>query len=188
MKVRKLLIGVLAVGMPLTVMSTVVGVGAAWAVFGTGTYSCSKVIGTVTFLPVLKNGGAAPDKMKVAMTATGCTGGSPTPTKVLFKVTIPLPNNACTELTGSGVKSQTLANWPHVLPLSVFMGSWFWAPVGSPPYLSFNLSGDVTGSYPSASVSAAGITSQTLSLIQATCGRSAGLAKVTLSHGYWKNF
>ena len=85
MRLRKLIIGVVAIGMPVAVMSTIVGVGAAQAlVTGTGTLKCTKIAGTVTFKPPLKgttlNNNTETQTYK--LTATGCKPSGSNITKV----------------------------------------------------------------------------------------------------------
>jgi len=176
-----LIIGVAAVGMPLAVMSTVIGVGAAWATTGTGTYNCTKVTGSVSFSPPLKNGGTSAETTTVSATVTGCTGGSPKPTKVAGKGTIHSSTNDCANLAHPQTVSLPLTNTPAVSPKSVLKATTGESISGSS--ITFTLTGSVTGSYPSSSASAKGKIKQTTVQVGTACGSSAGLKSVTISSG-----
>ena len=186
MRIRKLIIGLAAVGMPLTVMSTVIGVGAAWATTGTGNYNCSKVTGSVTFKPPLKNGGTSAETTTVSATVTKCTGGSPTPTKVVGKGTIHSSTNDCANLANAQTVSLALTNTPAVSPKSVLHATT--GEVISGSSITFTLSGNVTGSYVSSSASAKGKIKQTTVQVGTACGSSAGLKSVTIGSGSLTNF
>lgn len=160
MKLRKFMIAILAVGMPLTVMSTVGNVGAAWA----ATHNCTKLTGTITYLPPLKNGGTSPGTMKVALTATACTG-SPHWAKVVVKATAHLASNACTDLIDGGSISGTYYALP---PLRSFTDTY------TGPVPTFNLSGRVTGS---------GALGSTPTQLSAECA-AAGVAKIAIKSGH----
>jgi len=185
MRLRKLIIGVAAVGMPLTVMSTVIGVGAAWAGAGTGTYNCTKVTGTITFSPALKNGGTSPETTKITTSASSCTGGSPKPTKVTGAATILSSTNNCSNLGVSMPVTLTLTNTPAVSPKSVLNATD--SEVVTSKTITFKLTGSVTGSYASGSATGSGLLTQTPAQVAASCAGS-GLTKVTIKSGKLTKF
>jgi len=185
-RLRKLIIGVAAVGMPLTVMSTVIGVGAAWAVTGTGNYSCTKVTGTITFKPALKNGGTSAETTTIATTASTCTGGSPKPTKVTGKATIKTSTNSCSNLANPQTVTLTLTNTPAVSPKSVLHATS--SEVVTTKTITFDLTGTVSGSYVSSSASGSGLLTQTPAAVAKSCASSTGLTKVTIKSGKLTNF
>lgn len=190
MRLRKLIIGVAAVGMPLTVMSTVIGVGAAWAVTGTGLYGCNKVTGTITFKPALKNGGTSAETTTIATTASTCSGGSPKPTKVTGKATIHSSTNSCGNLANPQTVSLTLTNTPAVSPKSVVHATS--GEVISGSSITFTVGtvsspASVTGSYPSTTAYGSGKLTQTVSQVASACSGS-GLSKVTIKSGSLHNF
>jgi len=84
---------------------TLIGVGAASAaVVGTGSVTCTKTVGTIKFVPALKNNGVSPETTTVTVTVSGCkTTGSniKTVTKGAAKATIKSANNSCTGLSQS---------------------------------------------------------------------------------------
>ena len=178
MRLRKIVIGVAAIGLPFTVMSTVVGVGAAWAVTGTGHVSCSKIMGTLTFKPPLKNGGTSAEVTTTKTTETGCSGGTPNPTKVMGVSTHKGANNSCANLGSATAVTIKLTYSPSVTA-STFKGTA--TGTTSPP--GFTLSGSVTGSYASTSASATVLLKQTSAQILAACKSSTGLKSLTIRSG-----
>jgi len=180
MRLRKIIIGVAAIGMPLAVMNTVVGVGAAFAATGTGTYGCTKVAGTITFTPPLKNNGVSAETVKVKASATTCTGGTPKPTKVTATATIHSSNNSCAGLAGARPITVHLTYSP-VVTASTLSGTANESITGS--QVAFNFSGTVTGSYPSGSASGSGKIKQTVSQIGASCASTTGLKSLTIAGG-----
>jgi len=186
MRLRKLIIGVAAIGMPLTVMSTVVGIGAAWASTGTGTYNCSKVSGTITFKPPLTNKGGKAEVTTVKTTASTCSGtAKPKPTKVTGTATIKSSSNACANLAGSKAISLKLTYSPTVTA-STLTGSASESISGTS--VTFLVSGKVTGSYPSSSASGKGKLKQTTSQLATACASSTGLKSATIASGSLTNF
>jgi len=188
MRLRKLLVGVAAVAMPLTVMSTVIGVGAAWATTGTGNYNCKKVTGTITFTPALKTGGTSAETTKVTATATTCSGtASPKPTKVIGTATIHSSTNSCAGLASGTPPTITAKYTPTVTNSTLtFTTETF----QTSPHLGFTVSGGTaTGSYPnSAGTASVKVqTSETLSAFNTACGSSAGLKSLKITSGSTTN-
>ena len=155
MRLRKIVIGVAAIGSPFTVMSTVVGVGAAWAVTGTGHVSCSKIMGTLTFKPPLKMV-VRPPKSPPQRPLRPDAAGAPNPTKVMGVSTHKGANNSCANLGSATAVTIKLTYSPSVTA-STFKGTA--TGTTSPP--GFTLSGSVTGSYASTSASATVLLKQT---------------------------
>lgn len=189
MRLRKVIIGIAAVGMPLTVMSTVIGVGAAWAVTGTGTYSCTKVTGTITFKPPLTNSGTSAETTTVATTASTCSGtASPKPTKIVGKATIKSSTNSCGNLANPQTVTLKLTNTPKVSPASVLHATS--SEVIASGKVTFDLTGYVSGSYSTSSGSStgSGLLKQTAAQISKSCGSSAGLKSVSIKSGKLTNF
>ena len=185
MRLRKIIIGVAAVGMPLTVMSTVIGVGAAWAGAGTGNYSCTKVTGTISFKPALNNTGGKAEVTTVATTASSCTGGTPTPTKVTGKATIKTSSNLCSNLGTSQPVTLALTNTPAVSPKSTLHATDSEVVTST---ITFDLTGTVSGSYTSSSASGSGLLAQSTATVAKDCASKTGLTKVTIKSGKLTNF
>jgi len=62
---------------------------------GTGVFSCVIVAGHVRFRPALQPNGTLPETATIWVTASGCGGGTPTPTTVRARETLSLPYNSC---------------------------------------------------------------------------------------------
>jgi len=182
MRIRRIATGVVAIGLPLAIMTTVVGVGAAWATTGTGFVSCSKITGTITFKPALKNGGTSKETTTTKTTETGCSGGTPNPTKVTGVSTHTSTNNSCTGLASASSVTIKLTYTPTVSP-STFTGTA--TPTTSPP--GFKLSGSVSGSYAAPTASATVVLKQTEAQILAACKSSGGLKSLTIKSGSSKS-
>jgi hypothetical protein len=110
-KLRKLVMGVAAVGLPLGVLSTVVGTGAAFAggSIQPGTLTCTAIKGTVSFKPTLT---MTPQTVKttIKITVSGCTpsGGGATPTKGTASSSSTTAGQTCTSLATGSTTPQTL--------------------------------------------------------------------------------
>ena len=200
MRLRKLAIGVMAIGMPIAVMSTIVGVGAAQAlVTGTGTLKCTKIAGTVTFKPPLKgttqNNNTETQTYK--LTATGCKPSGSNITKVTKGVvsqTIHTTDTSCYGLIhGSATGFNFTAVWTST-PAAANSGIAFSGdtPVVVGGKAGFKLpntggSSAVTGSFPGGdggmTSSAEGVTSQTATQLLAPCSTSAGLKTIKITKG-----
>lgn len=119
MRLRKIIMGITAIGMPLVVMSTVVGVGAAWAgINGTGSVSCTKITGTVKFNPPIKGftKNSNSETQSFTLTATGCktsTGSNiKTVTKGTVSKSIKTTDTSCIGLAGGSTSSYAFpVNW-----------------------------------------------------------------------------
>jgi len=122
---RKLLMGVAAVALPIGVLSTVVGTGAASAVGAnaTGSVTCTAVKGTVKFVPPLKAGGTASETSTVAISLSGCnaSGSNVTSTNFTGKLsgTFTGSTNDCASLGQNGGTGATLTiKWKAKIGLS----------------------------------------------------------------------
>lgn len=178
MRIRTMATGIVAIGLPLVLMTTVVGVGAAWATTGTGYVSCSKITGTLTFKPPLKNSGTSTETTTTKTTETGCSGGTPNPTKITGVSTHKATTNSCSGLETATSVTIKLTFTPTVTA-STFKGTA--TPSTSPP--GFTLSGSTTGSYAAAKASATVVLKQTEAQILAACKSSAGLKSLTIKSG-----
>jgi len=185
MRLRKIILSVAVIGMPLAVMSTVIGVGAAWAGAGTGNYGCTKVTGTITFKPALNNTGGKAEVTTIATTASSCTGGSPTPTKVTGKATVKTSSNLCSNLKNSQAVTLALTNTPAVSPKSTLHATSSEVVTST---ITFDLNGTVSGSYASGSASGSGLLTQSAATVGKDCASKAGLSKVTIKSGKLTNF
>jgi hypothetical protein len=183
MHFRKFTVGVAALGTLFGVLGITAVSGPAWATTGTGKVNCSHITGTLTFKPALKNGGTSAEVTTVKSTETGCTGGSPTPTKTLGTSIIRSSNNNCSNLASSRSVTVKLTYTP-VVTGSTFSGT-------STPVLTnppgFSLSGTVTGSYPSTNSTASVTLKQTDAQILAACKSTLGLKSLTIASGSSQN-
>jgi len=103
MRLHQIIVGIVTIVTSLTILTTVVGVGAATAAEGTGMYTCYGVTGNVSFNPPLKPHGRQAETVKFRLTTSSCQGGTPTPKKVTLVATIHFPKNTCSSVqTGSG--------------------------------------------------------------------------------------
>lgn len=112
---------------------------------GSGTYGCQAGSGKVTYSPALTDAGG-PTTVNLKFSASTCTGGTPTPTKVhgTWTQTIDLPVHACSEFTSPvAITGLKLTYYPHVSPSTVSGGG---VTVSGPEILFSNF--DVSGSYP----------------------------------------
>jgi hypothetical protein len=190
MHLRKLIMGAAALAMPLTAVATVAATSTASAVtVGKGLYNCTKVTGTITFSPALKNGGVSPETSTVTTTATGCKSvvghtAKPLPTKVIGKAKITSSTNDCANLATPRPATLKLTYTPLVAG-STLAATESETVVGTA--VTFQLSGSLTGSYPSSSATGKGKLTQTSTQLGAACG-GAGLAKVTIASGSLTNF
>ncbi len=105
----------------------------AWTIVpvqGTGTFSCGSVAGHISFHPPLVPNGTVPETAKVSVTASGCGGGTPSPTTVRAQVTFSLPYNSCRvsevgEVDGGltfGLRLQRLRPQYHLIQPSDWSG------------------------------------------------------------------
>jgi len=199
-RLRKLVIGVVAIGMPLTVMSTVIGVGAAWALTGTGTLSCTKITGSVTFTPPLKGTtqNTNSETQKYSLTTTGCkTGGGSnihSVTKGVVSQTIHTTDTSCYGLIhGSGSGFNFTAVWtssPAAANSAIaFSGDTPVVVGGKAGFKLPNTGGTaaVSGSFPGTNAGATshaeGITGDSASQLLAPCSTSTGLKSIKIVKG-----
>ncbi len=126
-----------------------------------------------------------PEVATVKTASTGCTGGKPTPSKVLATGTLkPSTGNSCSGLQNPQTITLKVVNTPAVSPVSVLKGKTS-ATLGTP--ISFNVAGAVTGSYPSKTAKATGKLKETLSQLATECG-STGISILHIVSGTASNF
>ena len=157
--------------------------GASTSVAGSGTYSCTKLTGKLTFTPPLTQAGGKPEVIKVTTTATGCTGGKPVPTKVVGAATVKLTSNSCLALTKAQPVTLSQVYTPLVTP-GVFTGT---AKGTLASAVTFALTGKVSVSYASALATAKATLSQTGTQVFAACA-GTGLGSVTIAKGTLTKF
>ena len=152
---HRLLIGAMALGTALGVMTAIVGVStvpagsARPALTGSGTFSCGTIGGKVTFTPPLKTGGLLAETEKFNVHTKDCSGnGNPLPKAVKLKGTLAFSTNSCANVllaTQQPVLNLTYAASPAVIA-SVFNPAGSFNPNAGPA----TFSGSVTGSYATA--------------------------------------
>lgn len=177
---QRRMLGALALllGLGALVMSGAGSAGASSYVTGTGTYSCTKLTGKLTFTPALTLAGGKAETIKVSTTAAGCTGGKPVPAKVVGTATIKLASNSCTGLQAATPIMLNQAYTPLVTA-GVFKGT---AKGTLATAVTFSLTGKMSGSYVSALATAKATLTQTGPQVLAACGGS-GLGSVTIAKG-----
>jgi hypothetical protein len=117
---RKLMLATGALLLPVSAVA-LVGVGSASAArsnpAGAGTVTCSKIKGSISFKPPLKAGGTSAEKTTIKVTVSGCSGGTPNPTKGAVKEIISsgTSTNGCTSLSTSAPESLTVKWAPKSL-------------------------------------------------------------------------
>ncbi len=167
---RKLILGALALVLPIgtaVTLSAAPATAGANVVTGKGTYSCSKLLGTITFTPPIKNS-AQTVKTSVISTASTCKGTdkpvitSAKSTSVSSKV-----GATCAGLTQQAATKFHTTYLPAGIAPSVLTGT---TSSGGTSPVSFNVAGKVTGSYPSATAKAHAVIKETISQILAACG------------------
>jgi hypothetical protein len=90
---------------------------------GTGTYSCSHMTGKVTFSPAWSDNGGGTVTAKMTFTATGCSGGNPTPTTVTAAGTIHFTNgNGSCNLGTSDATEATVLRYSPAAANSKLVG------------------------------------------------------------------
>jgi hypothetical protein len=62
---------------------------------GAGNFSCGTLSGHIAFKPPLKPNGTKPETVTIKVTATDCSGGTPTPTRVKGAISIAFGFNNC---------------------------------------------------------------------------------------------
>lgn len=112
---------------------------------GTGAINCSEATGAVTFSPPWSDAGTGTVKGKVKFTATGCSGGTPTPSSVNGSVSFMFANGHCSTYTVAIPNGTVRLTYNHVVAPSKVKGSVSFDTTG----LAMFLDGGVTsGSYP----------------------------------------
>ena len=187
---RKIMLGVLAVGLPIGLLSVAISPSIAAAKSekaGTGTYGCTKLTGTVTFSPALVlNGTAKSETTTIKITSTGCTGGSPAVTKNTGsekKVTKEADANNCTTALGSPSSADFTVTYTNGATASTLKGSAApgTASNGDAEYVVSPAT--VTKSYPSTSGNVTVVVNQTSTQILAACGRKTGVKSLKIVSG-----
>ena len=113
---------------------------------GTGAFSCLTASGTVTFSPPLST--TAKSKATIAFTASGCSGGGPTPSSVTAQGKYPFqPSECLRESPASGPGNLKLTYIPNVRASKIHGGMGFLSSDGLIVYLA--PSSTMKGSYPS---------------------------------------
>lgn len=187
MRASRFLIGVVAFAMPLTTMSTVIGMGVAWASTGTGHFTCKSIRGTVSFRPPLTNGGTLPETTTVHTTARDCSGTAvPKPAQVIGSATIRRTTNSCTGLAGAP-PNLTVSYSPVVTDSTYVFTS---ETVQTTPHLGLTLGGGiVTGSYPNSAhnTSVKIQTNETLMAFDTACASPGGVQDLIITSGVLRN-
>jgi hypothetical protein len=163
----------------LSALTMGAGIATASAnVTGTGTYNCSKVTGTITFKPPLKN-----TKQTVTTTvkasASGCVGGKPAVVSTTSSSVTTKTGQSCAGLASSTPFSVKTTYTNGATP-STLSGTA--KPVISGTSVTFVITGKTTGSYPSASTVAKGKLKQTTTQLATMCG-TTGVSMINIISG-----
>jgi hypothetical protein len=172
-----------------------IGVGSASAArtnpAGTGTVTCSKIKGTITFKPALKNGGSAHEVTTIKVTVSGCSGGTPNPSKGSVKQVISsgTSTNNCTSLSTSQPESLTVKWAPASINPSTSSYSGYTVGTAGNGHSEFILpdtggTGSTIGSFAEGSGSTAtAVLNKSAAQIAAACGTTAGEKKLSITSG-----
>jgi hypothetical protein len=195
-KLRKLIMGAAAVALPLGVMSTVVGTGAAVAAAKVqpGTLNCTHIAGTVTFNPPLSNT-AQTVTTTIKVKETNCTpsGGGLKPKSGAANAVQTTANDSCAGLGSGSTTPETLkVKWAPALKIkpTTITFSGFDAATNGAGDAGFSLpnsggSASGTGSYldsdGGASSTAQAFTNKTAAQIAAQC--TTGISSLTIASG-----
>ncbi len=197
MNVRKLILGVAVIGLPLGAVSAVAatGVAMAKAINQPGTLDCSGIKGTVTFTPPLSFT-AQTVKTVISATVSGCTptGGGLKPKSGKATSTVTMSNDSCTGLTGGSTTPQVLkTKWApstKIKPTSITFSGYDIVTNGagdegfSLPQASggtASATGSYVGSDAGASSTAQAFLNETGGQIATQC--NTGISKLTISSG-----
>jgi len=179
---RKLILGVVALALPLSTAITL-GAGSATAssnVAGTGTYSCKSLTGTIAFNPPLTFT-AKIETTTVNAVAKTCTGGKPVPTTATSKSTTKgTKASSCATLQTATTAVKFATTYSPVVTASTFTGTAKGATTGQTA--AFNVTGKVTGSYPSAVAKAHAVLKETVNTIAALCA-GTGIKTLHIASG-----
>jgi hypothetical protein len=197
-KLRKLVMGAAAIALPLGVMSTVVGTGAAFAAAKAqpGTLVCASITGTVTFNPPLTvTAQTVITTTKTTLKNCTPTGGGLKPKSGVSTSSTSTANENCASLeTGSTTPFTLKTKWAPATKIKpTFSTVSGISPAtdgsGNAGFQLPNTGGTTsgTGSYLGSdggkSGSAQAFTSKTAAQIGATCTGATGLATLTITHG-----
>jgi hypothetical protein len=186
---RKMMLGVCAVGLPIGLLAVVVApsvASASVAKTGTGTYSCTKITGTISFNPALVTSGTSKtETVTIKATSTGCSGGSPAVTKntgTETKKTTGTDENACATLASPSSASLKIT-YTNGAAASTLKGSTSSGTAGNGDAEFIINPAKVTGSYKTSSGSITAVLSQSETAILAQCGRKAGVKSLKIASG-----
>jgi hypothetical protein len=184
MRLRKMLLGVAAIALPLGVLAVAIQPTMASAAspktVGTGTYNCKDITGTLKFNPPLTlAGGASSETVTVTTSSTSCKGGTPKVKTSASSATFTTDSNACSSLS-TGQSFSTAITYTNGASSSTFAGT---SSSSTGPPVSFTVTGTVTGSYPSSTASTTVNLQQTETQIINKCQSTKGLKKLTIASG-----
>lgn len=156
MRLRRVVLGVAALCLPLVALTVPVATGTAWAlpVTGSGLVSCHpQGTGSIKYSPAWSDADSnSPITAKIKFEITGCTGGSPTPSYIKGSGTLVFtPSQSLNECTGAeepGASGSLTLTYGHSIASSTMSGP-IWVPNPTDPYLEMETGSTVvTGSYP----------------------------------------
>jgi hypothetical protein len=186
---RKIMLGVCAVGLPLGLLAVVVAPSVASASVtknGTGTYSCTKITGTLTYNPPISNASTATkETLTVKIKASGCSGGSPAVAALSASMT------HVSKGSGVGTCGSALGGGSADLKVAYTNGAAASTITGTiTPGSTMSGKADftvnpakVTGSYPTTTADVAADLSQTETQILAACGKKTGVKTLKITAG-----
>jgi hypothetical protein len=189
---RRIILGALAVALPVGLLSAVVApnlAAASTATTGTGTYKCSDITGTITFSPplTLTSSGTVTETTKIKSSSSGCTGGSPavaSSTGSQNKAATGKGLGNCKSLEDNKAAPPDITNkYSNGASNSTIKGgaSSETAPNGNAEFVIENAT--VTGSYPSKKADITVVLSVNADQIGAECASAGGLSKLTIASG-----
>jgi hypothetical protein len=196
-KLRKLIMGVALIGLPLGALSAAATTGLASAGSpAPGTVTCTKIAGTVTFKPGLKLSTSATVTTKIKVTISGCTASvGKSPKKGTASVTTVTPNDTCSGLANGSTTAEDLTTkWsPTSIAPSTADFSGFDPVTNGAGDSGFSLpnspggSVSVTGSYAGADGGATStaqvFSNETAAQIATACSSAKGLTSLKLTTG-----
>ncbi|MFZ0668067.1 MAG: hypothetical protein WAM97_20140 [Acidimicrobiales bacterium] len=200
---RRIMLGVLAVALPVGLLTVVIAPNLAAAASigktgtgtgtGTGTYNCSDITGTITFSPPLTatSKGTATETETYNFSSSGCTGGSPavvSSTGLSKKTRTSKGLGNCSSLSNDKAPAPKFTTeYSNGASNSTIKGGagGATAPNGNAEFVQKNAT--VTGSYPSATADTTAVLTETDAQIGAQCESAGGLSTLTISSGHSKN-
>jgi hypothetical protein len=181
---RKIMLGVLAVGLPVGLLAVVVTPSLASASpaakTGKGTYNCKKITGTLTFSPPLTNTGTKAEKVAIKTTSSSCKGGTPAVTKSSATATLKLSTNSCSGLAGGSNAVTLKITYTNGASASTYKATSSGGISGTKA--TFTTTGNVTGSYPAMGATSTANIKQSVATIENECSKS-GVKSLTISSG-----